>query len=77
MQPYACVGTALLSGVVDWAAARGFRAWGAEWTSANLVSDAFWRGHGLVPARYTLTRRVDPDVAWADSHLSYRHFLPR
>ncbi|OLT31675.1 hypothetical protein BJF79_00235 [Actinomadura sp. CNU-125] len=57
------VGTALLSGVVDWAAGRGFSACGAEWTSANLVGDAFWRGHGFAPARYTLTRRIDPRVA--------------
>ncbi|KOV57449.1 hypothetical protein ADK64_38540 [Streptomyces sp. MMG1121] len=70
------VGTALLSGVVDWAVRCGFRGCGTEWTSANLVSDAFWRGHGFVPARYTLARRIDPRVAWADSHLSYRDLCP-
>ncbi|PSK88785.1 acetyltransferase (GNAT) family protein [Murinocardiopsis flavida] len=66
------IGTALLAGVVEWAADQGFGSCGAEWTSANLVSDAFWRGHGFVPARYTLTRRVDPRVS-----LDYRHFVPR
>ena len=59
------VGTDLLSGVVDWAGRHGFHACGAEWTSANLVSDAFWRGHGFTPARLTLARRIDPRVAWA------------
>ncbi|WBB60551.1 GNAT family N-acetyltransferase [Streptomyces sp. WMMC500] len=71
------VGGALLSGVVDWAAAHGYRTCGAEWTSANTVSDAFWRGHGFTPARYTLTRRIDPHIAWAGPHLDYRHRLPR
>ncbi|WP_194915787.1 GNAT family N-acetyltransferase [Catenulispora rubra] len=56
------LGTALLSGAADWAATRGFRRLCAGWTSANLVSDAFWRGHGFVPVRYTLTRRIDPRV---------------
>jgi GNAT superfamily N-acetyltransferase len=71
------VGTALLSGVVEWAAAHGFGACGVEWTSANPIGDAFWRGHGFVPAGYTLTRRIDPRVAWADARLSYRDFFPR
>lgn len=71
------VGTALLSGVVEWAGTHGFSACGAEWSSANLVSDAFWRGHGFAPARCTLTRRVDSRVAWADSQVSYRPFFPQ
>lgn len=69
------IGTALLSGVLEWAAARGYSACGAEWTSANLVSDAFWRGRGFAPARLTLARRIDPRVAWANTALDYRHFL--
>lgn len=70
------LGTALLSGAVDWAIERGYRNVGAGWTSANLVSDAFWRGHGFIPAQYTLTRRVDPRVAWADERLDYRDLNP-
>ena len=70
------LGSALLAGVVEWAAARGFRRLGAGWTSANLVSDAFWRRHGFVPARYTLTRRIDPRVAWAESRLERRDLFP-
>ena len=65
------VGTALLAGVVDWARRNDFRACGAEWTSANLVSDAFWRGHGFSPVRRTLARRIDPRVAWAGPELRY------
>ena len=43
------MGTALLSGVLSWAAGHGFGTCGVEWSSANLVSDAFWRGHGFTP----------------------------
>lgn len=63
------LGRALVSGVRRWAAGRGFRRYGAGWTSANLVSDAFWRGRGFVPVAYTLTRLVDQRVAWADADL--------
>jgi GNAT superfamily N-acetyltransferase len=65
------IGTALLAGVVDWARRNDFRACGAEWTSANLVSDAFWRGHGFSPVRCTLARRIDSRVAWAGPNLRY------
>ncbi|HEY3501778.1 MAG TPA: GNAT family N-acetyltransferase [Actinocatenispora sp.] len=65
------VGGALVSGVQRWAAGRGFRYYGAGWTSANLVSDSFWRGRGFVPVAYTLTRLVDQRVAWADADLGY------
>lgn len=65
------LGTAMLSGVVDWARRNDFHACGAEWTSANLISDAFWRGHGFTPVRYTLARRIDPRVAWAGPELTY------
>jgi len=70
------LGTSLLSGAVAWAAERGFDVLTAGWTSANLVSDAFWRGHGFAPVRYTLTRRIDPRVAWADSRLSRGDLFP-
>lgn len=70
------LGTALLSRAVDWAVAHGFSRLTAGWTSANLISDAFWRGHGFEPIRYTLTRRIDPRVAWADSRLDYRELFP-
>lgn len=58
------MGTALLSGVLSWAAGHGFGTCGVEWSSANLVSDAFWRGHGFGPAGYKLTRLIDACVRW-------------
>jgi L-amino acid N-acyltransferase YncA len=70
------LGTVLLWGAVSWAASRGFRRLSAGWTSGNLVSDAFWRGHGFAPVRYTLARRVDSRVAWADSRLDRRDLFP-
>ncbi|WP_345024490.1 GNAT family N-acetyltransferase [Nonomuraea roseoviolacea] len=70
------VGTALLSGVGAWAAGRGFDLYGAEWSSANLVSDAFWRGRGMVPALFKLSRLIDSRVAWADAGFDHRHLLP-
>ena len=71
------VGTALLAGVVEWAAAQGFHRCGVEWTSPNLLSDPFWRGHDFDPVRYKLTRLIDARVAWANADLSYRYFVPR
>ncbi|MFC9430676.1 GNAT family N-acetyltransferase [Streptomyces sp. NPDC056987] len=68
------VGTALVTAVGEWAAGRGFDAYGAEWSSANQVSDAFWRGRGMVPARFKLRRLIDSRVAWAEERLSYGHF---
>ena len=70
------VGTALLSGVVGWAASHGFGTCGTEWSSANLVSDAFWRGHGFNPAGYKLTRLIDARVSWANTHLDCRYLFP-
>ncbi|MEV7868053.1 GNAT family N-acetyltransferase [Streptomyces sp. NPDC088124] len=68
------VGTALVAAVGEWAAGRGFDAYGAEWSSANPVSDAFWRGRGMVPARFKLRRLIDSRVAWAEERLDYGHF---
>lgn len=70
------LGSALLAGAVGWAASRGFRRLSAGWTSGNLVSDAFWRGHGFAPVRYSLTRRIDARVAWADSRLDRWDVFP-
>lgn len=71
------VGTALLSGVLSWAAGHGFATCGTEWSSANLVSDAFWRGHGFTPVGYKLTRLIDARVSWANTHLNYRYRFPK
>jgi GNAT superfamily N-acetyltransferase len=53
------VGTALLDAVGDWSAGLGFARCGASWTSANPVSDPFWRGRGLIPASYRMARVID------------------
>ncbi len=71
------VGGLLLSRTLDWAGRQGFTLCGAGWTSANLVSDAFWRGHGFVPAQYRLTRNLDSRVAWAGGQLAYGDFFPQ
>jgi GNAT superfamily N-acetyltransferase len=70
------VGRALLAGVVGWAGRRGYEACAVEWTSANPISDRFWRRHGFDPVHCKLVRRIDPQVAWANPRLSYRHFRP-
>ncbi len=71
------VGSALLADVVDWAAHRCYEACGVEWTSANPISDRFWRRHGFNPVHCKLVRRIDPQVAWANPQLSYEHFMPK
>ncbi|MFE4057054.1 GNAT family N-acetyltransferase, partial [Streptomyces sp. NPDC059096] len=70
------VGTALVRAVEEWAAGCGFDAYGTEWSSANQIGDAFWRGLGMVPAQYTLARLIDSRVAWADARLSQGRTAP-
>jgi GNAT superfamily N-acetyltransferase len=53
------IGTALLDAVADWSATTGFARCGAAWTSANPVSDQFWRSRGLVPQAYRMSRVID------------------
>ena len=49
----------LLNAVTDWSAGLGFARCGAGWTSANPVSDQFWRSRGLVPQAYRMSRVID------------------
>lgn len=60
------LGCALVAGVLDWAADRDFATCNVEWTSANPISDPFWRGHGFDPVQYKLIRRIDTRIAGAD-----------
>lgn len=53
------VGTALLDAVTDWSASLGYARCGAGWTSANPISDRFWRSRGLVPEYYRMSRVID------------------
>jgi GNAT superfamily N-acetyltransferase len=57
------IGTAMLNTIVDWSARRGLECCGVEWSSANLVSDSFWRSRSFVRAQYKLARRIDPRTA--------------
>lgn len=52
------VGTYMLGRVIEWARGEDFRGCAAQWTSANTVSDAFWRRHGFRPWRYRLAREL-------------------
>jgi GNAT superfamily N-acetyltransferase len=52
------IGTALLDAVADWSAGLGFARCGAAWTSANPMSDRFWRSRGLVPQAYLISRVI-------------------
>jgi len=65
------VGTALLDAVADWSAGLGFARCGAGWTSANPVSDRFWRSRKLIPEVYRMSRVIDhrppDDASDADS----------
>jgi GNAT superfamily N-acetyltransferase len=51
------VGTEILVQVLDWTREQGYEHCGAGWTSANQISDAFWRSRGFQPTRYTLARQ--------------------
>lgn len=50
------VGGAILVRVDAWARARGYANIAVGWSSANLVSDRFYRAHGFRPIRYELVR---------------------
>jgi GNAT superfamily N-acetyltransferase len=54
------LGSSLLAAVDGWAREKGYAYVAAGWSSANLVSDRFWRGCGFRPYRYTLRRRFRP-----------------
>jgi GNAT superfamily N-acetyltransferase len=65
------VGTQILAHVLTWAGEQRYEHCAVGWTSANQISDAFWRGRGFEPIRYRLTREFDDRVAWANQRLSY------
>jgi len=66
------IGSAMLRALTVWALEREFEHCTVGWSSANLVSDAFYRSRGFKPIRYRLARRVDPRIAWANERLDYR-----
>lgn len=53
------VGTAVLAKALRWARDEGYERCRVGWTSANPISDRFWRSRGFRPVYYTLARRID------------------
>jgi GNAT superfamily N-acetyltransferase len=62
------LGSALLDHSMGWARAQGYQHCSLHFASANPSGAPFWLGHGFVPVEYTMTRRVDERVAWANGH---------
>ncbi|HEX4213861.1 MAG TPA: GNAT family N-acetyltransferase [Candidatus Dormibacteraeota bacterium] len=57
------IGGAILARVEEWAHRRDCRNLAVGWNSANLLSDAFWRGHGFQPVHYALSRDFAEELA--------------
>ena len=67
------VGTEILAHVVEWAREQGYEYCAVGWTSANRISDAFWRSRGFQPTRYKLARRFDIARPRSRGPLGSRH----
>ena len=52
---------------MEWAATNGYHTCTLHFASQNPSGGPFWLGHGFVPIEYTMERRVDERVAWANS----------
>jgi GNAT superfamily N-acetyltransferase len=59
------VGTALLRQGLEWARSAGYCRCAVDFESANLPGSRFWLQH-FQPVTYSLTRRVSPNLAWAN-----------
>lgn len=68
------IGSTMLRDLLAWAAKRAYHYCAVGWTSANLVSDSFYRAHRFQPIRYELVRRIDPRVTWANETLDLSLF---
>jgi GNAT superfamily N-acetyltransferase len=53
------VGHALFEATMGRAHAASFRRLVTDWRSTNVLAARFWTGHGFVPTRYRLHRRVE------------------
>jgi GNAT superfamily N-acetyltransferase len=60
------LGTELLARGLAWAREQGDEYCTLHFASGNPSGAPFWLGHGFVPVEYTMTRRVDERVAWAN-----------
>lgn len=63
------VGVALLNRALEWAQANGYQKCAVDFESANLLGSQFWLSH-FQPVCYSLARRVDERLAWANSEQS-------
>ena len=60
------IGTALLNRALEWASSAGYQHCSVDFESANIPGSRFWLGRGFQPVCYSLTRRVDDRLAWAN-----------
>jgi GNAT superfamily N-acetyltransferase len=59
------VGTTLLNQVLEWARSNGYQKCAVDFESANIRGAGFWLKH-FQPVCYSLARRVDERIAWAN-----------
>jgi GNAT superfamily N-acetyltransferase len=60
------IGTALLSRALDWARSAGYQHCSVDFESANIPGSRFWLRKGFRPVCYSLCRRIDSRLAWAN-----------
>ena len=60
------IGTALLNHSLVWARSTGYEHCAVEFESANTIGSSFWQGKGFKPVCYSLARRIDERVVWAN-----------
>jgi len=60
------IGSLLLDRAMAWARERGIERCALHFASGNPSGAPFWLGHGFVPVQYTMERRIDERIAWAD-----------
>jgi GNAT superfamily N-acetyltransferase len=60
------IGSLLLDHAMAWARERGIERCALHFAGGNPSGAPFWLGHGFVPVQYTMERRIDERIAWAD-----------
>ena len=59
------VGSAVLRRAIDWARDAGYACITLHYLSPNVSGARFWQRNGFRPIAYTLVRRIDERIAWA------------
>ncbi len=59
------IGALLTHRGLAWARSENFRLCLTDWRIANLSADRFWRDQGFRPIYFRMSRRLDPNIAWA------------